>query len=81
LGFIAVRSAFCTPVCMTMFLEKPLNNESQIDKHLLMDSDPRWQDPATIYSVRIAATRLDARIDRLILTLEHEIARLESKIK
>jgi hypothetical protein len=24
---------------------------------------------------------LDARIDRLILTLEHEIARLESKIK
>ena len=66
---------------MTMFMEKPLNNESHIDKYLLMDTDPCWQDPATLYSVRIAATRLDARIDRLKLTLEREIARLESKIK
>lgn len=66
---------------MTMFMEKLMNGESQIDKYLLMDTDPRWQDPATLYSVRIAATRLDARIDRLILTLEREIARLESKIK
>ena len=66
---------------MTMFVEKPLNNETHIDKYLLMDTDPRWQDPATLYSVRIAATRLDARIARLILTLEREIARLESKIK
>ena len=66
---------------MTMFMEKPLSKESHIDKYLLMDTDPRWQDPATLYSVRIAATRLDARIDRLILTLEREIARLESKIK
>ena len=66
---------------MTMFLEKPLNNESQIDKHLLMDSDPRWQDPATLFSVRIASTRLDARIDQLALKLEREIARVESKIK
>jgi len=41
MGFIAVRSAFRTPVCMTMFMEKPLNNESQIDKYLLMDTDPR----------------------------------------
>jgi len=81
LGFIAVRSAFCTPVCMTMFMEKPLSNELPVDDYLLMDTDPRWQDPATLYSVRIAATRLDARIDRLILTLEREIARLESKIK
>jgi hypothetical protein len=64
-----------------MFMEKPLSNESHIDKYLLMDTNPRWQDPATLYSVRIAATRLDARIDRLILTLEREIARLESKIK
>jgi len=64
-----------------MFMEKPLNNESHIDKYLLMDTDPRSQDPATLYSVRIAATRLDARIDRLKLTLEREIARLESKIK
>jgi hypothetical protein len=64
-----------------MFMEKPLSKESHIDKYLLMDTDPRWQDPATLYSVRIAATRLDARIDRLILTLEREIARLESKIK
>ena len=66
---------------MTMFMEKSLNNESHIDKYLLMDTDPRWQDPAKLYSVRIAATRLDARIDRLILRLEHEIARLENKIK
>ncbi len=66
---------------MTMFMEKPLSNELPVDDYLLESTDPRWQDPATLYSVRIAATRLDARIDRLILTLEREIARLESKIK
>jgi hypothetical protein len=44
LGFIAVRSAFCTPVCMTTIMEKHLSNESHIDKYLLMDADPRWQE-------------------------------------
>jgi len=64
-----------------MFMEKPLSDELPVDDYLLESTDPRWNKPATLYSVRIAATRLDARIDRLILTLEREIARLESKIK
>ena len=66
---------------MTTIMEKHLSNESHIDKYLLMDADPRWQDPDTLFSVRIASTRLDARIDQLVLKLEREIARLESKIK
>ena len=66
---------------MTMFMEKPLSNEEPVDDYLIESTDPRWNQPATLFSVRTAATRLDTRIDRLILTLEHEIARLESKIK
>ena len=66
---------------MTTIMEKRLSDELPVDEYLLESTDPRWNQPATLFSVRTAATRLDTRIDRLILTLEHEIARLESKIK
>jgi hypothetical protein len=66
---------------MTTILEKRLSDELPVDEYLIESTDPRWNQPATLFSVRTAATRLDTRIDRLILTLEHEIARLESKIK
>ena len=65
---------------MTTILEKRLSDELPVDEYLIESTDPRWNQPATLFSVRTAATRLDTRIDRLILTLEHEIARLESKI-
>jgi len=75
LGFIAVRSAFRTPVCMTMFMEKPLSNELPVDDYLLESTDPRWNKPATLQSVRTAVTRLDSRIDWVFFTLDSKIDR------
>jgi hypothetical protein len=84
LGFIAVCSAFRTPVCMTMFMEKPLSNELPVDDYLLESTDPRWNKPASLYSVRTAAQRLDARIDWVFFTLDNKIDRkfteLDNKI-
>jgi hypothetical protein len=75
LGFIAVRSAFRTPVCMTMFMEKPLSNEEPVDDYLIESTDPRWNKPATLNSVRTAAQRLDSRIDWVFFTLDTKIDR------
>jgi cytochrome c biogenesis protein ResB len=84
LGFIAVCSAFRTPVCMTMFMEKPLSNELPVDDYLLESTDPRWNKPASLHSVRIAAQRLDTRIDWVFFTLDNKIDRkfteLDNKI-
>ena len=66
---------------MTTIMEKHLSDELPVDDYLLESTDPRWNKPASLHSVRIASTRLDARIDQLVLKLEREIARLESKIK
>jgi hypothetical protein len=75
LGFIAVCSAFCTPVCMTMFMEKPLSNEEPVDDYLIESTDPRWNKPATLNSVRVATQRLDTRIDWVFFTLDTKIDR------
>jgi hypothetical protein len=80
LGFIAVRSAFCTPVCMTMFMEKPLSNEEPVDDYLIESTDPRWNKPATLNSVRVAAQRLDTRIDWVFFTLDTKIDRKFSEL-
>jgi hypothetical protein len=84
LGFIAVRSAFCTPVCMTTIMEKPLSDELPVDDYLLESTDPRWNKPATLNSVRTAAQRLDSRIDWVFFTLDTKIDRkfteLDNKI-
>jgi hypothetical protein len=84
LGFIAVRSAFCTPVCMTTIMEKHLSDELPVDEYLLESTDPRWNQPASLHSVRTAAQRLDTRIDWVFFTLDTKIDRkfteLDNKI-
>jgi hypothetical protein len=84
LGFIAVRSALCTPVCMTSIMEKHLSDEIPVDDYLLESTDPRWNKPASLQSVRIAAQRLDTRIDWVFFTLDTKIDRkfteLDNKI-
>jgi hypothetical protein len=75
LGFIAVRSALCTPVCMTTIMEKHLSDELPVDDYLIESTDPRWNKPASLHSVRIAAQRLDTRIDWVFFTLDTKIDR------
>lgn len=56
-------------------MEKPLSDELPIDDYLLESTDPRWNKPATLQSVRTAATRLDTRIDWVFVTLDTKIDR------
>ena len=69
---------------MTMFMEKPLSNKEPVDDYLIESTDPRWNKPASLYSVRTAAQRLDARIDWVFFTLDNKIDRkfteLDNKI-
>jgi cytochrome c biogenesis protein ResB len=69
---------------MTMFMEKPLSNELPVDDYLLESTDPRWNKPATLQSVRTAVTRLDSRIDWVFFTLDskidHKFTELDNKI-
>jgi len=58
-----------------MFMEKPLSNELPVDDYLLESTDPRWNKPATLQSVRTAVTRLDSRIDWVFFTLDSKIDR------
>jgi hypothetical protein len=75
LGFIAVRSVFCAPVCLTTIMEKHLSDELPVDDYLLESTDPRWNEPASLHSVRTAAQRLDTRIDWVFFTLDSKIDR------
>jgi hypothetical protein len=67
-----------------MFMEKPLSDELPVDDYLLESTDPRWNKPATLQSVRVAAQRLDSRIDWVFFTLDTKIDRkfteLDNKI-
>ena len=67
-----------------MFMEKPLSNEEPVDDYLIESTDPRWNKPATLNSVRTAAQRLDSRIDWVFFTLDTKIDRkfteLDNKI-
>ena len=69
---------------MTMFMEKPLSDELPVDDYLIESTDPRWNKPASLHSVRIAAQRLDTRIDWVFFTLDNKIDRkfteLDNKI-
>ena len=60
---------------MTMFMEKPLSDELPVDDYLIESTDPRWNKPASLHSVRIAAQRLDTRIDWVFFTLDTKIDR------
>ena len=67
-----------------MFMEKPLSNEEPVDDYLIESTDPRWNESATLNSVRVAAQRLDSRIDWVFFTLDTKIDRkfteLDTKI-
>jgi len=67
-----------------MFMEKPLSNKEPVDDYLIESTDPRWNKPATLNSVRTAAQRLDSRIDWVFFTLDTKIDRkfteLDNKI-
>ena len=65
---------------MTMFMEKPLSDELPIDDYLLESTDPRWNKPATLQSIRTAVTRLDSRIDWVFFTLDTKIDRKFSEL-
>jgi cytochrome c biogenesis protein ResB len=60
---------------MTTTMEKHLSDELPVDEYLLESTDPRWNQPATLFSVRTAATRLDTRIDWVFVTLDTKIDR------
>jgi hypothetical protein len=60
---------------MTTILEKRLSDELPVDEYLIESTDPRWNQPATLFSVRTAATRLDTRIDWVFVTLDNKIDR------
>jgi len=61
-----------------------LSDEIPVDDYLLESTDPRWNKPASLQSVRIAAQRLDTRIDWVFFTLDTKIDRkfteLDNKI-
>jgi hypothetical protein len=57
---------------MTIFMENPLSND-HTDEYLLESADPRWNQPATLHSVKTSATRLDSRIDWVFFTLDNKI--------
>jgi hypothetical protein len=59
---------------MTIFMENPLSND-HADEYLLESADPRWNQPATLHSVKTSATRLDSRIDWVFFTLDNKIDR------
>ena len=59
---------------MTIFMENPLSND-HTDEYLLESADPRWNQPATLHSVKTSATRLDSRIDWVFFTLDNKIDR------
>lgn len=69
---------------MTTIMEKHLSDELPVDDYLLESTDPRWNKPASLHSVRIAAQRLDNRIDWVFFTLDTKIDRkfteLDNKI-
>ena len=61
-----------------------MSDELPVDDYLLESTDPRWNKPASLHSVRIAAQRLDTRIDWVFFTLDNKIDRkfteLDNKI-
>ena len=60
---------------MTTIMEKHLSDELPVDDYLIESTDPRWNKPASLHSVRIATQRLDTRIDWVFFTLDTKIDR------
>ena len=57
-------------------MEHPLSKELPVDEYLLESTDPRWNEPATLHSVRISAVNLNNRIDWVYFALDSKINRI-----
>ena len=65
---------------MTISMEHPLSKELPVDEYLLESTDPRWNEPATLHSVRISAVNLNNRIDWVYFALDSKINRLFTEL-
>ncbi len=65
---------------MTISMEHPLSKELPVDEYLLESTDPRWNEPATLHSVRISAVNLNNRIDWVYYALDSKINRIFTEL-
>lgn len=65
---------------MTISMEHPLSKELPVDDYLLESTDPRWNEPATLHSVRISAVNLNNRIDWVYFALDSKINRIFTEL-
>ncbi len=65
---------------MTISMEHPLSKELPVDEYLLESTDPRWNEPATLHSVRISAVNLNNRIDWVYFALDSKINRIFTEL-
>lgn len=61
-------------------MEHPLSKELPVDEYLLESTDPRWNEPATLHSVRISAVNLNNRIDWVYFALDSKINRIFTEL-
>ena len=61
-------------------MEHPLSKELPVDDYLLESTDPRWNEPATLHSVRISAVNLNNRIDWVYFALDSKINRIFTEL-
>ena len=61
-------------------MEHPLSKELPVDEYLLESTDPRWNEPATLHSVRISAVNLNNRIDWVYYALDSKINRIFTEL-
>ena len=61
-------------------MEHPLSKELPVDEYLLESTDPRWNEPATLHSVRISAVNLNNRIDWVYFALYSKINRIFTEL-
>ncbi|MEY2779435.1 MAG: hypothetical protein RL623_615 [Actinomycetota bacterium] len=65
---------------MTISMEHPLSKDLPVDDYLLESTDPRWNEPATLHSVRISAVNLNNRIDWVYFALDSKINRIFTEL-
>jgi len=61
-------------------MEHPLSKDLPVDDYLLESTDPRWNEPATLHSVRISAVNLNNRIDWVYFALDSKINRIFTEL-
>ncbi len=65
---------------MTISMEHPLSKDLPVDDYLLESTDPRWNEPATLHSVRISAVNLNNRIDWVYFALDSKTNRIFTEL-